>query len=141
MGRRPTISPKEIFMLFDIIASFLISALAGMGVGGGGLLVIYLTLLGDSEQLKAQGINLIFFLCASFAALCVNLKQRRLDFRQILLLSAVGSVFAVLGALLAANIETAILRKIFGGLLILSGMGAFLKKQTHEREEPNDKNR
>ena len=62
----------------DMVASFLISVLAGMGVGGGGLLVIYLSLVRNIDQLAAQGINLLFFVCASLSALVVNIKKRSL---------------------------------------------------------------
>ena len=128
-------------LYLDILAYFLISALAGMGVGGGGLLVIYLTMIGKTEQLEAQGINLIFFLCASAAALCINVKRRRLDFRKILLLSAIGSVFALLGAFCAAHVHSAMLRKMFGGLLILSGITSLFHKSNAQKEKSNDKNR
>ena len=47
------------------IASFIIALLSGMGIGSGGLLVIYLTLLEKVPQLTAQGINLLFFIFAS----------------------------------------------------------------------------
>ena len=42
--------------------TFLLAALSGMGVGGGGLFVIYLSLFTDTPQLVAQGMNLLFFL-------------------------------------------------------------------------------
>lgn len=108
----------------DIAAAFLTAALAGMGVGGGGLLVIYLTLAREMPQLEAQGINLLFFLSSALPAIAVNLKKRRLDFRRILLTAAPGAIFAVLGALLASKINAAVLRKVFGGLMILAGAGA-----------------
>ena len=43
------------------IIPFLISALMGMGVGGGGLFIIYFTLLLGTPQLTAQGTNLLLF--------------------------------------------------------------------------------
>ena len=39
-------------IIIDIIASAAVAVLAGMGVGGGGLLVIYLTLLKGMDQLN-----------------------------------------------------------------------------------------
>ena len=48
-----------------IPAAFLLSALSGMGVGGGGLFVIYLAFATDMPQLSAQGANLLFFLCSA----------------------------------------------------------------------------
>ena len=48
-------------MWLDILVSFLIATLSGLGIGSGGLLVIYLTLLDGMPQLRAQGVNLVFF--------------------------------------------------------------------------------
>ena len=46
-----------------------------MGVGGGGLLVIYLTAIKDIPQLAAQGINLLFFLPSAFVSVLLQLKE------------------------------------------------------------------
>ncbi len=115
-------------MTVDLTVAFLISVLAGMGVGGGGLLVIYLSLAGGQEQLTAQGINLLFFIAASLSALAVNLRKRALRPGRLLLLSAAGALFAVLGSAAAAAVDAALLRRLFGGLLILSGAAMLVKK-------------
>ena len=47
--------------------SFLVACLCGMGAGGGGLMVLYLTAMLKISQAEAQGINLLFFLSASVA--------------------------------------------------------------------------
>jgi len=112
----------------NILASFLIALLAGLGVGGGGLLVLYLTLIGDLPQAEAQGINLLFFLCAAGAAFLVNLKQRVFPWKTVLLLAVSGVAFAVPGAMLATVIKHEILRKCFGGLLISSGVVSLFRK-------------
>ena len=52
-------------------ATFLVALLAGMGVGSGGLYVVYLTLFTEKNQLAAQGLNLYFFIFATGAALLV----------------------------------------------------------------------
>ena len=108
-------------------AAFVFSVLSGMGVGGGGLFVIWLSLVLGKEQLEAQGINLIFFLFCSAAALAVNIGKRKFNIRKIIALSVPGSVFAVIGSILASYVETAILRKIFGALLVISGAVSLYK--------------
>ena len=113
--------------MLDFIAGFLIAVFSGLGVGGGGLLVIYLTLMGVG-QIEAQGINLVWFLFSSGTSMLVHLVKRRLDFRLILLLAVSGSVGAVLGSLLAREADPALLRKIFGMLLLTSGCLALFKK-------------
>ena len=111
----------------DIIAGSIASALAAMGVGGGGLLVIYLTEFAKMEQRAAQGVNLIFFLCASVTALSVHLRKRRLAFRHALFFAIGGTVGAVIGCLLAQGVDNLILRRGFGILLIYAGGGTLYK--------------
>ncbi len=112
-----------------LIVSFLLSVLSGMGVGGGGLLVIYLSLYERIGQHTAQGINLIFFLAASLSALIVNLKRRRLCPTRLLITAFFGAISACFGAILASKAEVTLLRRLFGGLLILSGAISFFRRE------------
>lgn len=105
----------------DMIASLLIGALAGMGVGSGGLLVLYLTLLRDTPQLQAQLLNLLFFPVASAASLCVHLTRRRIRFAPVLLLTAGGLGGSLLGSALAQSLPEALVCRLFGGFLLLTG--------------------
>ena len=45
-----------------IIAAFFAAVLGSLGMGGGGVLLIYLTVFQNMAQLDAQGMNLLFFL-------------------------------------------------------------------------------
>ena len=109
-------------MIVAVLASFVIAALSGMGVGGGGLFVIYLSLLTDTPQLAAQGLNLLFFLFSSGASLPVHLMKRTLLPRVILLMASSGLLGALLGTVLSAHLEGRVLRKIFGMMLVVSGI-------------------
>ena len=59
-------------------ALFVFAVLSGLGVGGGGLLVIYLALFTDVAQLSAQGINLLFFIFSCGASMLVHLSKRKI---------------------------------------------------------------
>ncbi len=127
--------------LLDVFAGFIASAFAAMGVGGGGLLIIYLTEFLNMEQRLAQGINLLFFLCASVTALSVHLRKRRILFRYALFFAIGGAFGAILGCLMADYVSDTLLRKAFGVLLIYAG-GATLYKtlSTHlKRYKTNSK--
>ena len=76
--------------VIEILTAFLCAALSGMGVGGGGLLLIYIAMFTDTPQKEAQLYNLIFFMCASASALLLHVKKRRLDLRVISLLALSG---------------------------------------------------
>ena len=113
----------------DFGAGILVAALAGLGVGGGGLLVIYLAMIKNMAQVEAQGLNLLFFVTAGAASLLIHVKKRRLDYKIIILIIICGSLGAVGGSLLANFIGGAIIKKIFGGFLIASGIIEFFWKK------------
>ena len=108
--------------ILDVIVSFLASALAGTGVGGGGLLVIYLTLARGLGQLAAQGIHLSFFISGATAAVLVHINERNIDFLAVIFIGAFGIVGAFIGLTLAKSISPSLLRKFFGIFLILCGL-------------------
>ena len=103
------------------VISFLTAILAGMGVGSAGLLVVYLTLFTQTEQLSAQLLNLIFFVSSSLAALAVNGKKKRLRASVIIPLAAAGTLGAIAGASFAHSVNTDLLGKAFGAMLLIFG--------------------
>ena len=108
-------------LLLDTLASAIIAILTGLGVGSGGLLVIYLTLYAGVPQLRAQGINLVFFLFCAGSSMLAHLSRRKLIAPLCILLIASGLPGALLGASLAAALPAALLRKLFGAFLISAG--------------------
>ncbi len=115
-------------MIHALVAS-LIGVLSGLGIGSGGLLVIYLTLVLGVEQLTAQSINLWFFLFSSAASLAVQFGKRRLFFRVILIITLSGLVGALGGSLLAAALPKAVLRRLFGGMLTVCGLSVLRSRR------------
>ncbi len=109
------------------IIGLVTSVLAGLGIGGGGLLVIYLAFFTDTPQVTAQGINLLFFIFSSATSMLIHLKRRRLPFLLILILAVTGGLGAALGSLTALGTDPLILRRLFGGLLTVSGIIALCK--------------
>ena len=93
----------------------------GMGVGGGGLLIIYLTLYLDTPQLLAQGTNLALFIVAGVGSLFIHFKKRRIKPWQIvsgILFGAAGSFFS---SHLLSDIEPKYAKMALGVFLIISG--------------------
>ncbi|MBE6555271.1 MAG: sulfite exporter TauE/SafE family protein [Ruminococcaceae bacterium] len=108
-------------MLLLPIVSFFIAILSGLGVGSAGLLVTWLTLIEGMPQITAQGMNLIFFLCSSGVALPVHLFRTPPLWGAVLLLLPTGVLGSLLGGFLAPLLPQAILRRLFGFLLIAAG--------------------
>ena len=103
------------------VASFIIAALCGMGVGSGGLFIVYLTAISGYEQLAAQGLNLYFFIFATAGASILHLKFGKLHIKRLIFICLVGSVGCFFGASLAKIISAKLLKKVFAVFLILSG--------------------
>ena len=96
--------------------------LAGLGIGGGSLLILWLTMVLGMEQSMARSINLLFFLPAAGASCLFRWKQGKLHFKTALPAILSGCIAAVLFTLLSNGIDTTALKKLFGGLLILTGL-------------------
>ena len=95
--------------------------LSGLGVGGGSLLVLWLTLVLDMDPETARGVNLLFFLPSACIACLLRWKQGALHFRPLLPAVLTGCAAAACFSFLSAELPMEILRKLFGGLLLVTG--------------------
>lgn len=126
-------------MLTVVLISFLIAVLSGMGLGSGGLLVVFLTLLADVPQIRAQGINLLFFLFSSGASMLVHVQKRRLSFAVIALVSVAGLLGALPGSYAALLLPEKLVRTLFGSMLVLSGITSLLRTKSGKKNKKNAK--
>lgn len=103
--------------------------LSGLGIGGGTLMVLYLTLVAKIPQVQAQGINLIYFLCACVPAAVMHIKEKRADVKTTCTLSLVGMIAAVFGAVAVTEnmISVSFIRRIFGIIVIYTAMLQLVK--------------
>ena len=104
---------------WNALVGLVCGALSGIGVGGGTLLMVWLTAIGDVVQTEAQGINLLYFLPTALCAVLLHAKNRLVDWKTAVPAALAGCVTAVGGALLATWLDAGILRKCFGGFLLL----------------------
>lgn len=109
-----------------VIVGSILGFLTGMGIGGGSLLILWLTLVLTFDQTAARGINLLFFLPASAICCIFRLRQKKLNLRLCLPGMLSGCIAAALGSLAAAYLDTALLRKPFGILLLVTGLRELL---------------
>lgn len=106
----------------NLIAGFLAGLLGAMGFGGGSILIIYLTNILSTDQISAQGINLLFFIPCALVSVIYNFKKKLIKYKSALCLIAGAVPGLALGSFLLSIIETGILSKLFGGFLIISGI-------------------
>lgn len=110
-------------MIFlDILVGAATGVLSGFGVGGGTLLVLYLTAVGGIEQTIAGGINLLYFIGCAPAALQGHIKQKVIQWKTTAWCIAGGVPTAILVSLLLQEIDTNLLRRLFGIFLLFIGI-------------------
>jgi len=113
-----------IYALIGITAG----VISGMGIGGGALLIPALTFFLGYSQQNAQGLNLLFFLPTAIVAVITHHKQDNIEAKLLLKLIIPGVLFAIAGALLAVRIDSHLLRRLFGGFLLIVGVSEFFRK-------------
>lgn len=117
----------------SVIIGSLLGFLTGMGIGGGSLLILWLTLVLGFEQTVARGINFLFFLPASAICCVFRLRQGRLCLKKCLPGILAGCSAAILASFAAASMDTALLRKPFGILLLITGLRELLYRPHRRR--------
>ena len=121
--------------VWAVLASFFGAVISALGMGGGGILLIYLTVYLGMSQLEAQGINLVFFLPVAAVALCIHAKHKLIRWKVVLPFVALGLPGVWLGAWLAQKVGSELLSKLFGGFLLIIGIRELLSKAPDQKEQ------
>lgn len=107
------------------MVSFFVGAvlgfLSGLGVGGGSLLLLWMTLVLGAAPETARVMNLMFFLPCAIVATVFRWKQSKPDWHIALPAAAAGLAGALLGNYLSPILPRELLKKAFGVLFLLAG--------------------
>lgn len=113
----------------NILAAFFSGFAGSLGLGGGGVLVLYLVLSLGEEQITAQGINLLFFIpCAALSTVVYSFKKL-IDWKTVLAAAAGGLPGVLLGSCLLRSMDPLWPGKIFGAFLLIMGLKELFAKQ------------
>lgn len=108
--------------LLLIIIGIIGGVIGGMGMGGGTLLIPLLTIFVGVEQHAAQALNLLAFIPMSVVAIAIHMKNKLVDFRQVLPI-AIPAVAAGVGSSILSKLTGArALSRYFGLFLVLLGI-------------------
>lgn len=114
-----------------LLAGLLSGIIGAMGLGGGAVLIIYLSVFTGTEQLASQGINLMFFIPIGLLAVVIYAFKKQIKWKTTLLLAAWGLLGAVIGLMLTDLLGGGLTAKLFGGLLILIGIKEIFCKNSN----------
>ena len=105
-----------------LIVSTALGFLSGLGVGGGSLLVLWLTAILDMDPTAARSINLLFFLPSALISCAIRMKQGKLQLKSLVPAIVAGTVAAAFFSWFSSALDAQILKKAFGILLLVTGL-------------------
>ena len=111
-----------------VLIGVLSGVLSGMGIGGGVVLIPALSIFFSVRQQTAQSINLLYFIPTAVIALITHVKNKKVETKILPGIIITGMIGAVTGSLVAIAANPDVLRKFFGGFLLLIGTVEVFKK-------------
>lgn len=105
-----------------LLIGTMLGFLSGIGVGGGSLLILWLTLILGLDHSAARVINLLFFIPSAIIASVFRWRQGALHLKKVFPAIIAGCIAAGCFSLLTRHLDISLLRKLFGGLLLVTGI-------------------
>ena len=122
--------------LIPLLAGAATGILSGFGIGGGSLLLIYMTSFAGVPQNLAQGINLLYFLPTAGAALPAHFKNGYVEKAALAPAILAGLAGTALAAWAATSMDTDLLRRCFGALLLVIGLRELFRETPADERSP-----
>ena len=123
--------------IWYVTAGLLSGIFGGMGMGGGTVLIPLLSIFYKVGQHTAQAINLISFIPMSAVALIIHFKNKLVDFKQALKIILPGIVTCVVGCFIARAMNGDLLKRFFGGFLVLLSIYQLLSELKKSKQNKN----
>lgn len=112
-----------------VISGVAAGVLGGMGMGGGTILIPILTIFFSVEQKAAQAINLFAFIPMAIISLIIHIKNKRVKKDGIVWIIVPAALTSLGGSFAAQALNGEILKRIFGGFLLLLSVVQFFDSQ------------
>ena len=130
--------------MIEIVVGIISGIISGTGMGGGTILILFLSAFAGIEQHIAQATNIIFFIPTAVASIIVSAKQNLINFKICIVIALSGIIGALIGAKTANIIDTTILKKIFGvflGIIAIYETICYFKEYISKRKTHNKNKR
>lgn len=106
----------------SLLVGLALGFLSGLGVGGGSLLILWLTMIVGMDGSTARVINLMFFLTAAGAVSILRWQKGTLKIKPLLPAILAGCAAAAGFSWIRGFLQTELLGKLFGILLLITGL-------------------
>ncbi|MDR1467001.1 MAG: sulfite exporter TauE/SafE family protein [Oscillospiraceae bacterium] len=117
-----------------IIPAILAGMFAAMGVGGNGILIVYLTIFTGVSQRTSQGISLLFFIPVATIAISIYVKKKLISYKTAIPLVVSGVAGTFWGFYIGNFVDQVLLSKIFGAVFILMGISQWFDNKNSKKD-------
>ena len=111
-----------------VLVSIFSGIVAGMGMGGGTVLIPLLTLVCGVSQKLSQSVNLLVFIPLAIVVLIIYCRRKLVNFKGVWFIIIPGIIVSLIGSIFSLKIESQTLHLIFGIFLICVGLFLFIKQ-------------
>lgn len=124
--------------VIPLAAGFLAGAAGAMGLGGGFVLILYLSWTGLSVP-EARAANLMFFIPTALVSMLINKRSGLIDTSVVPYAAAAGSIGAVVGLMISDTTDPTLLGKVFALLIIAVGVRELFHRRYADRRAAKKK--
>jgi uncharacterized membrane protein YfcA len=115
-----------------------------MGMGGGTILILLLSIFMGLDQHIAQATNIIFFMPTAISAIIIGIKNKNIMWKLAIPIVIAGTIGAAISSSISTHINVQILRKLFGiflliiaGFEIVSWYNVYIKEKNRHTKNEN----
>jgi len=112
----------------DGFAALATGVLSGWGIGGGSLLMVYLTAISGHTRLTAATVNLLYFIPTAGSSLVFHSRGRQVEWKVFIPAVITGLITAAVAAIWSHRVGGTWLQKLFGLLLCYIGVMELFRK-------------
>ena len=105
--------------MLEFFTGIISGMVSGIGMGGGAILILVLSVFMGVDQHIAQATNLVFFIPTSISAIITTIKEKLINWKIGLPVAISGIVGAIIGAKISVKLDVKYLKKYFGIFLML----------------------
>lgn len=102
----------------EVIFGLISGIISSLGMGGGTILILLLSIFLNTEQHIAQATNLVFFVPTSITAIIMNIKNKKINWKVSKDIIIYGVIGAIIGSCISNYLPNIKLKKVFGIFLL-----------------------
>ena len=104
----------------EIVFGILAGIITSLGMGGGAILILFLTIFLNIDQHISQATNLIFFIPAAITSIIINSKNKKINFKISKDIIIYGILGATIGSYIAVGLPNEKLKKVFWNIFVFN---------------------